>query len=38
VSGLFVGAVTLAVSYETLKAWMAPDTLGNPKKDEDPVK
>lgn len=33
ISGLFVGAVTLAVAYEILQAWMQTDELNNPKKE-----
>jgi predicted PurR-regulated permease PerM len=32
VSGLFVGAVVLAVAYQILRAWMQTDELNNPKQ------
>ncbi|MDH4126473.1 MAG: AI-2E family transporter, partial [Gammaproteobacteria bacterium] len=35
ISGLFVGAVTLAVSYEILRAWMQPDKTDNPITNEE---
>jgi predicted PurR-regulated permease PerM len=33
ISGLFVGSVTLAVSYEILRAWLHANTLNNPKSE-----
>lgn len=33
ISGLFVGAVVLSVSYEILRAWMQTDELNNPKQE-----
>jgi predicted PurR-regulated permease PerM len=34
ISGLFVGAVTLAVGYEILQMWLQTDELNNPKIEE----
>ena len=35
ISGLFVGAVVLAVAYEVLRAWMQTDELNNPKQQDE---
>ena len=34
ISGLFVGAVVLAVAYKILGAWMRTDELNNPKQQD----